>query len=326
MNTLSTALRSEASWNLNALRLLLAAAVIVSHAWPLALGAGTPEPLQALTGRSLGGWAVGAFFFISGLLISTSAARKAAIPFWTARFRRIVPGLGVALLVTLALAMLSGSTANLGEAAKWFVRAITLASIEHRLTGAFAANPFPEVVNGPLWSLFHEVLAYFLCWIFVVVFGSRKGLPFVVLGVLAAAMAAFHEALPWRLPVFAPLFGAFTFGMAVQVFASRIPVSPLLALAAFISIALLPEMVALGPVSLSLVVLALWLPPLRFEADASYGLYIYGWPVAQTIVALQPGIQPVTLAVMSVAVTYPLALLSWSCVERPSLSRNRAMA
>jgi hypothetical protein len=55
------------SANLDALRLLLAAAVVVSHAWPLALGPGTAEPLAALTGHALGGWAVGLFFFLSGL-------------------------------------------------------------------------------------------------------------------------------------------------------------------------------------------------------------------------------------------------------------------
>jgi peptidoglycan/LPS O-acetylase OafA/YrhL len=66
--TLGQALSSGRTGNLDTLRLLLAASVVVSHAWPLALGPGTAEPLSALTGHSLGGWAVALFFFLSGLL------------------------------------------------------------------------------------------------------------------------------------------------------------------------------------------------------------------------------------------------------------------
>ena len=97
--------------NLHALRLGLAAAVVISHAWPLAQGAGTTEPLELLTGHSLGGWAVGLFFFLSGLLIAGSAERSTATRFWLARARRILPGLSVALLVTLALAASTGAQA-----------------------------------------------------------------------------------------------------------------------------------------------------------------------------------------------------------------------
>src|SRR6056297_142596 len=161
--TLGDALRTDRSRNLDLLRHLLAVAVIVSHAWPLALGPGTPEPFEEMTGRALGGWAVGVFFFISGLLIAASADRRGVLAFWTARARRLIPGLFVALLVTLALAMVSGSSADVAEATAWLFRAITLVSIEHRLTGAFDANPYPGVVNGPLWSLFHEVAAYAIC-------------------------------------------------------------------------------------------------------------------------------------------------------------------
>ena len=66
---------------------------MVSHAWPLAYGAGTPEPLQALSGHSLGGWAVAVFFILSGLLIAQSAARRDIAAFWAARTKRILPGL-----------------------------------------------------------------------------------------------------------------------------------------------------------------------------------------------------------------------------------------
>ena len=118
---LAEALAAGRTSNLDLVRLALAACVIVSHAWPLALGPGTPEPLLQLTGRSLGGWAVMMFFVLSGLLVTSSAERRPAASFWRARARRIFPGLAVALLVTLVLAFVSGASADLQESLIWFV-------------------------------------------------------------------------------------------------------------------------------------------------------------------------------------------------------------
>ena len=79
--TLSDAIAVRRGNNLDALRLLAAMSVVMSHAWPLALGIGTTEPLQVLTGRSLGGWAVVLFFFPSGYLIVQNAKRPTALAF-----------------------------------------------------------------------------------------------------------------------------------------------------------------------------------------------------------------------------------------------------
>jgi peptidoglycan/LPS O-acetylase OafA/YrhL len=52
--------------NLNLIRMTAAVLVLVSHAWPLSLGLGTAEPLQAATGFSLGSLMVFVFFSVSG--------------------------------------------------------------------------------------------------------------------------------------------------------------------------------------------------------------------------------------------------------------------
>jgi peptidoglycan/LPS O-acetylase OafA/YrhL len=325
MTTLGDALAGGRSANLDALRVLLAASVIVSHAWPLALGPGTPEPLHAFTGHALGGWAVLMFFFLSGLLVTASAERREPGAFWAARARRIVPGLGAALLVTLALAIASGAAPAAGEAIVWFARAITLVSIEHRLTGAFAGNPYPAVVNGPLWSLFHEVAAYALCLALVrSPLVRRRLLPAVAVLILLAA--AVGDSLPGRLGTFAPLCLAFALGMAAHLLRDRLPLSPGAALVLMPLALVLPPAMATAAVAYALLTLALRLPALPVRADLSYGLYIYGWPVAQMIVHHLPGIGPLQLAVLSLAATLPLAAASWHLVERPMLARRRAAA
>lgn len=327
--TLAAALRPDRANNLHLLRLLLAAAVIISHAWPLAHGPGTVEPLKALTGHSLGGWAVVGFFFLSGLLIAASAERNSAecngaARFWQARARRILPGLGVALAVTLALAALSGASLTAETAALYWLRGITLVSLEHHLPGAFAHAALPGVVNGPLWSLAHEVAAYGLCFVAV-----RLGLLRHLVGCLGLLLFAL---VLWATPglhdralTFAPLFLAFAFGMLAHAARRHLSLSPALTLALF---ALTPlgwpfAVAALGHGFLVLG-FRLPLPPLR--TDLSFGFYIYGWPVAQHLVHHLPAISAPVLAGLSLIATLPFAVLSWHLVERPALAARPARA
>lgn len=318
--TLGEAMGSGRGNNLHALRLALAAAVVISHAWPLALGAGTPEPLEALTGHSLGGWAVGLFFFLSGLLISGSAARQPAGAFWAARARRLLPGLAVALVVTLVLAIATGGRPAPAEAAAYLLRGITLVSLEHQIPGAFARSPMPGVVNGPLWSLSHEVAAYALCWAAVRLGLMRHGAGIATLG-LAALALWLMPGLVGRAAVFAPLFLAFALGMAAQALRDRLPLSWSLAagLAVLAPLGWPFSIAALGYLAL---LLAFRLPARPLSRDMSYGVYIYGWPVAQTLVHLMPGLSPVALALATLIGVLPFAWASWTLIESPALPRR----
>lgn len=53
--------------NLNLIRMVAACAVIVSHAFPITLGQGAQQPLLALTGESLGGFAAAVFSAYPGV-------------------------------------------------------------------------------------------------------------------------------------------------------------------------------------------------------------------------------------------------------------------
>lgn len=322
--TLGQAMGSGRPNNLHAVRLGLAAAVIVSHAWPHAYGTGTIEPLEALTGHSLGGWAVAGFFFLSGLLICGSAQRSTPARFWCARARRILPGLGMALLVTVALAALSGADLSPRIAAAYWARGITLVSIEHHLPGAFANASLSGVANGPLWSLAHEVAAYGLCFAAVKLglLQHRWGMVAVLLGALALWAA---PALPARAATFGPLFLAFTLGMAAHSLRDRVLLSP----ATFVTMALVSPLgwpFAVAALGHGLLVLAFRLPARPLRTDLSFGTYIYGWPVAQTLIHHLPGLSAPALAAMTLLATLPLATISWHLVERPALRSFLARA
>lgn len=83
--------------NFNLLRMLAATGVLVSHAYPISLGAGAVEPLESLLkGTSLGGICVMIFFAISGFFISRSFAGKSSLKsFLRARALRLFPALAV---------------------------------------------------------------------------------------------------------------------------------------------------------------------------------------------------------------------------------------
>jgi len=339
--TLAEALARGRDNNLDAVRLAAAFAVVASHAWPLALGRGTPEPLAALTGVSLGGWAVIVFFLVSGVLVTRSAMRlrNDLAGFALARAARILPGLAGALLaVALGALLLTGGATGPGEAASYVLRGITLVSLEHTLPGAFADNPYAGAVNGPLWTLFYEVLAYGLVGGAALLLAVRRragafaaaGLAGLGLALLAAAALARPEAIAHRIEVGGPLLAAFAVGAAAALLARRIRLDwrlcaglwGLAGLAAAAgSDALVPALtIAVGH---TVLMLSWRTPVVRLPADVSYGVYLYGWPVAQGIVSLAGDLSPAALALVSSAAVLPVAWLSAFLVERPALALSR---
>ncbi|CAH1189495.1 hypothetical protein NTGBS_1030029 [Candidatus Nitrotoga sp. BS] len=53
--------------------------------------------------------------------------------------------------------------------------------------------------------------------------------------------------------------------------------------------------------------------------DYSYGVYIYAFPIQQTIVTLAPGISPVSLFLFSFPIVALFAIASWHFIEKPCL-------
>jgi peptidoglycan/LPS O-acetylase OafA/YrhL len=60
------------------------------------------------------------------------------------------------------------------------------------------------------------------------------------------------------------------------------------------------------------------IPAARF-GDLSYGLYIYGWPVEQTVLYLRPDASWLELFLLAYPATAAVAFLSWHLVEKRAL-------
>ena len=72
------------------------------------------------------------------------------------------------------------------------------------------------------------------------------------------------------------------------------------------------------------VLVAAYHPNLRWRlpnraGDYSYGLYVYAFPIQQTIVQRAGNLEPLTLFAYAFPVTLVMAMLSWHALERPAL-------
>lgn len=329
--------------NFDAIRILAALAVLVSHQFALT---GRAEP--AVWGAdTLGGLGVLVFFSISGYLVAQSWASDPKLwRFAARRLLRIWPGYAVALL--LAMFALGPAVSTLGWQAYtehphlaryvgnfWF-------DLFDQLPLQFTGNAHPYAINGSLWTIPLELGCYAIL--------AALGL----LGLLRAprwlaaatglGMAAFtlSGGTNGRLaehfgaastPVYLAWFGLYFFAGAslqrlgwlreppqrrrVALWALGLGVASLLVTRnAYLALwlALPAGVLAMG--------LSSW-PLLRHAGrfgDISYGLYIYAFPVQQTTLWLtREHLGPWASLLLAVLVTVGLAFLSWHLVEKWAL-------
>lgn len=331
--TLADALREPAN-NLDFLRFAAAACVIVSHAFPLALGVGTPEPLQDLTRgqTNLGRIAVAVFFLVSGLLVTRSLDRsRSVVVFARARALRILPGLAAAVLLTAFALGPVVTTLPLAEyltdpeVPAYALKNATAVLQAPRLPGVFEGNPFPGTVNGSLWTLRYEVVAY----AFVALAGAlrllrrRAVLPATL---LALALLAAGIGGPWTelLAPFGVGSSAYLVRDRIRFDARWIPLAlTALVLAALAGVGFRATFAVAGGFLLLFAAFA----PSRLSGwarrdDLSYGLYVYAFPVQQAVASVLPGSWVLNVAV-SVPVVLALAWGSWHLVEKRALRLKR---
>jgi peptidoglycan/LPS O-acetylase OafA/YrhL len=329
--------------NFGLLRLLLALAVVFSHAFSVVSGRVDDEPLTQLTGFTLGEHAVNGFFAISGFLVTMSFDRRGWRDYLVARTLRIAPGLIVAVLVValgfgLLLTHLS-PRAYLADPGLWRFITATLSSFKSNiaLPGVFASNPF-SFPMGTVWTLKYETICY--AGVFVIgLIGLFRFRGLLVGAVVALALAAVaREVLApdgskgletsLRLPLI------FFCGGLGWLWREKLHVSGagvLLALVGVILLSPTPLYKAALYLGTAYVMLALALGPeftrraTEPPGDISYGVYLYGWPVQQALVQLFPAAGAWTLLGPATAITVLIGTASWLLVEKPALGLKKRL-
>ena len=321
------------------LRMVSAVLVIVVHAESL-----TARPLvRGWDSLALGIPVLFGFMAISGYLVTASWLRDPSVIRYTGRrILRIMPALGVVLVFGAGVLGPLLTTLPLTEywrhpqSAEYLWHNMLLFPQQHSLPGVFADNPYPHAVNGSLWTLPVDAVIYGAVLLLGALGLLRRRSSIVVLLVLAAA--AFHAygrgalTLPDRLlniPTwwFLACLGMACAGAGASVFQHRLRWSwwgVAGCVVAYLVFALTPlhDVTRLFTVTYIVLGLAHLLPyRLRIPgtiAQASYGVYIYGFPIQQTLVYW--GVRdPWLLSLAAVPVALAFGMLSWYLVESPAM-------
>src|SRR5262245_34945963 len=324
--------------NFDALRFGLATAVIWSHCYALA---GRPmDPVFRLTGQiDAGSLAVEAFFILSGFLITQSWDGDPHVrDFTVKRALRLVPALLAALVFGAFVVGPLASRAPLATYVSSFDTWAHFGSIAlHRYLASpllFANNPVPNQLNASLWSLRYEILCYGI----VALLGSVGARWTVASALLLAAGVAGEALTSWTgvgtgVPaMLARLTACFFGGSLLYALRRRVPFSSLLALVAFLTLAagaMLGGFRLLFPIAGSylLLFIACWpaVPLQRFGryGDFSYGLYVFAYPIQQSIVQWAGAfISMPAFFALAFAPSLTLAVLSWHLIEKRALARK----
>ncbi len=334
---------------MDVLRLGAATLVIVTHSYALTNNA---EPLRRFDGPEFGDLAVAIFFAISGFLVTASwASDPRPHSFVLRRGLRILPGLWVVLfLSTFVMGIVVTElpvTSYLTSISTWrypLERALVFSTYAD-LPGVFTTNPYGPAVNGSLWTLPVEVAAYGATLLLGVtgVLGRRRALVvvatlglFAIQETLLSSTPSLGATAPDNVLRWVVHFGLFyAIGSLLFLYRELVPLSFIAALAGLALWVVTfgtGAMTVVGQLTLPYAVLVFgYRGPeivdrvMRRIGDISYGTYIYAFPVQQTIIHYDTGIDPVSLIAYTVPITYACALLSWRLVERPALRLRRRL-
>jgi len=320
--------------------------VLYSHQYPL-LGRESPYIIHLADnwGLSLGSLGVAIFFAISGYLVTQSWIHDPHVVRYLAkRFLRVWPGLAVVTL--LAVFVIGPLVSNLTlhdyfhDPRTWnYLRALYLKIIFH-LPGVFVDNPFPDAVNGSLWTVRIE----FRWYLYLLALGMasyvvkpqwRRSVFLVSIAVLVFYYFALHHPQTqsdrsWTLD-----YGMyFCLGALMCLYRDQWKtICWLCALAAGVIASCLGQtiMAALLIMTPTVIVFGRAATPLikdvgRF-GDFSYGVYIYAFLLQQTLAWFFGDRLSFTFHLVLVTVmTLMCACLSWHLVEKPALSLKKYLS
>jgi peptidoglycan/LPS O-acetylase OafA/YrhL len=324
--------------NFDILRLILALVVVLTHCQALSL-----QPTLAFIPHWLDSQvAVQGFFTMSGYLILGSYDRSPSFgDYIQKRARRILPAYWVALIFVLLLGTkltsLSDSVFWLSKDTWEFIAAnLSFMNFLHpNLPGLFLSSPGEAAVNGALWTIKLEILFYLSVPVIFLLcrrYGKWQVLSFLfVLSIIYRAIVehTHHPVLARQLP---GEFCFFALGGLAYYYLGWVEQHKLVifivAVAAYIA-SLLGAGFALRAVGISGMVLcfAMFFPHIQGPTkygDFSYGIYVFHFPIIQSLIGLGLFTASPFLSVgLVLLLATSLAVFSWNFVEKPSLGLSK---
>ncbi len=316
--------------NFDFLRFAAAVAIVVTHAYVLRLdfvGIGLSDPVL-LVGQA----ALAALLVTSGYLITSSwESTASASRFAWKRFLRVVPALIPEILFTLFVIGPLMTTLPVGEYFSALFSPAGLATIPFfengSAIGLFQVNPW-TYVNGPLWTIPVEVVMYGVV--------ATLGIAGLLRRWGAIPAVAAINALIWIVWFDDPRMAKvrytlyFLIGAYLYIHRKRITYRPAVAGALLLVLgvsALTPYSAVAGVVCIPYLTLYAAHLPVPFlntfgrAGDFSYGIYIYHYPIQQTLIQATGNMLSLpALFGLSFLATFALAFLSWHVIEKRAMA------
>ena len=301
-----------------------------------------------LTGghESLGHLSVITFFVISGYLITQSWNNQPKLMHFTwKRVLRIYPGVISTILFTTFLIGPLVTSLNIKE----YLFNINILSVikntivlsQGTLPGVFNDNIYPMAVNGSLWTLIPEVYMYLMTALFGLSGILKKKWPVIILTIMSIILFNLNilSSTPFESINKIPserteLFLYYLVGMCYFLYKDKIKYNyTIFFLLLFTWLILFHTAFTstvftsiIAYISLPYIILFCAFTPAKYlhraikGADYSYGLYIYAFPIQQTIVHFSKNtVTPVELFIIAYPLTFFIAFLSLNYIEKGAL-------
>ncbi len=326
-----------------AMRIVFALLVVYAHAVLIPMGLPYhgvwPEFVDATVQLALDG-----FFILSGYMITASLLHRSdMLSFTLSRVLRIFPGLIAAVLLMwlvvgpLFTDLLIGDYFTNAQTLQFPLMVLSQADPMAGLPEVFNASPIGGTMNGALWTIRYELLAYLGVGLLAAFGLYRHRSLILVWAGLAVVFGALYPIIGYSGPgddtisTMARFGPAFMIGAGFYAARDQLPLS-----AGYVGLALLAAFASqgtvLGPVMLQIALawLYLWVgfldvpgrigKALREVEDVSYGVYILHWPLGMMAFALIPGLGANALfAIMTVSAIAAGWVLRVT-VEKPALA------
>lgn len=327
-------------------RMFAAMSVVFGHAFALHPAGGKYEPVSWFFDFTYSGaLAVDVFFFLSGILITSSFCQsRSIVRFIAMRLARIWPGLALCLVVTALLVgpLLTSHPASsyfaTGDAYGYILKNIRLQEMAYLLPGVFEGNYYKDIVNGALWTLPIEIRCYLMVLVLGLLGAFRNTWWSIIATIALAALAVSNHLAIYRFFLVMELATArmplmFALGMLCYVNRASIRIDWRLSLVA-ITIASTFKTSLVGIAAFyffvlnTILVLGAFRPSrfLKLPGDYSYGVYIYGFVVQQCVASFFPELTSYSSLLLSLPLSILCAVVSWHLVERPALELARYLS
>ncbi|WP_258103904.1 acyltransferase [Marinoscillum sp. MHG1-6] len=323
-----------------AIRLLAAFFVVFSHSFDLL---GQPEPFEGLTGMKLSKVGLWIFFSISGYLITGSATHSNNIKSYILkRAIRIFPALVIVVLICFLILGPILSLIPFDEYyrlnSSWaYLKNILLFRNVYSIPGVFEDNPAGSGINGSLWTLAYEFTLYILAGAYLII--DKKRIMSYCLFIFLVMSSFYFVGKVYPLLTVPALylnvkhlaeFGILFFIGSLIYQSNRFSIHKTnwkiaVCMVVFLSGLLFIQMNEIVlflfcPIVLIIGLRETWFTKLDNLGDISYGVYLYAFPIQQTLIFFfYPNISVWVLFILSMFLSSVLGYLSWIFVEHPVL-------